>query len=86
MKGLQAAIKIPVTDVQVLSLRRLAPGEMQTCQLKDPVAIPPGGGLFRFQLWLENFAGAVENESLVRMIIEFENASHRSGIIYLGRY
>jgi hypothetical protein len=86
MKGLQPAIKVPVTDVYVLSMRRMAPGEMQTCQLKDPVAIPPLGGLFRFQLWLENFAEAVANESLVRMIIEFENVSHRSGIVYLGRY
>ncbi len=86
MKGLQVAAKVPVTDVYVLSLKRLEPGEVQLYTFTEPVGIPPSGGLFRFQLWLENFASAVSNESLVRLVVEFEGRLHRSGIIYLGRY
>ena len=86
MKGLAVAQKVPVSDVYVLRLNNLVPGEAQMVALDDPVAIPSHGGLFRFQLWLENFARAVQNESLVRLVTEFEGRLHRSGIVYLGRY
>jgi hypothetical protein len=86
MKGLPVAEKVPVSDVYVLRLQELVPGQPQICVLPDPVAIPANGGLFRFQLWLENFAGAVANESLVRLALEFEGRLHRSGIFYMGRY
>ena len=85
LKGLPVAEKVPVLDVYVLRLQRLSPGEMQISNLRDPVGIP-ASGLFRFQLWLENFAAAVSNESLIRLVLEFEGRLHRSGIIYLGRY
>jgi hypothetical protein len=86
MKGLGVAEKMAVTDVYVLSLQKLVQGEPQVCILRDPVAVPANGGLFRFHLWLENFASAVANESLVRLAIEFEGRLHRSGIVYMGRY
>lgn len=86
MKGLPVAQKLPITDVYVLRLERMNAGETQMASFKDPVALPAGGGLFRFQLWLENFAVAVQNEALVRLALEFEGRLHRSGIIYLGRY
>jgi hypothetical protein len=86
MKGLAVAEKVPVSDVYVLRLSKLVPGEAQIVVLDDPVAIPQQGGVFRFRLWLENFAGAVQNESLVRLVTEFEGRLLRSGIIYLGRY
>ena len=86
LKGIGVAEKVPVQDVYILSLKKLVPGQPQVCVLYDPVAIPGGGGLFRFQLWLENFAAAAGNESLVRLVLEFEGRLHRSGIIYLGRY
>jgi hypothetical protein len=86
MKGLEVAEKVPVSDVYILKLEDLVPGEPQICVLNDPVAIPAQGGLFRYQLWLENFAAAVANESLVRLVLEFEGRLHRSGIVYLGRY
>ncbi len=86
MKGMAVAEKIPVSDVYVLRLEKMVPQQAQTVVLDDPVAIPPRGGFFRFQLWLENFARAVQNESLVRLVTEFEGRLHRSGIVYLGRY
>jgi hypothetical protein len=86
MKGLSVAQKVPVHDVYILPLTKLVPGEPQVVRLEDPIAIPPLGGFFRFQLWLENFAAAVANESLVRIVTEFEGGLHRSGIVYLGRY
>lgn len=86
MKGLPVVEKIPVTDVYVLSLQELVQGEPQICILGDPVAIPANGGLFRFQLWLQHFASAAANESLVRVAVEFEGRLCRSGIVYMGRY
>ena len=86
IKGLAVAQRVPVSDVYVLRLNELVPGEAQMVALEDPVAIPASGGLFRFRLWLENFARAAQNESLVRVVTEFEGRLHRSGIIYLGRY
>jgi len=86
MKRLPVAEKVPVLDVYVLSLNRLNPGEEQMLTLSDPVAIPANGGLFRFQLWLANFAHAMSNEALVRLVLEFEGRRRSSGIIYLGRY
>jgi hypothetical protein len=85
MKGLPVAQKIHPTDVYVLKLIELIPGEPQMSILRDPVGIP-SGGVFRYQLWLEDFASAAQNECLVRLVVEFEGRLHRSGMVYLGRY
>jgi hypothetical protein len=85
MKGLPVAERVPVSDVYILKLERLVPGEPQVTVLRDPMAIP-SGGVFRFQLWLEDFRGAAQNEALVRLVVEFERRILRSGIVYLGRY
>ena len=85
MKRLPVAQKIHPTDVYVLKLNELTPGEPQVSIFADPVGIPPGG-VFRYQLWLEDFASAAQNECLIRLVVKFEGRLYRSGMIYLGRY
>ncbi|HXB73760.1 MAG TPA: hypothetical protein VNY05_36310 [Candidatus Acidoferrales bacterium] len=85
LKGIPVAQKVLPSDVYVLELKPMIPFEPQFTMLKDPVAISPGG-LFRYQLWLGDFGAAVQNESLIRLVVEFEGNLQRSGIVYLGRY
>lgn len=86
LKGLGVAQKVLPLDVYILELKRLEPRQPQMLLLPDPVAIP-SGGLLRYQLWLAKFREAVGgNESLVRLVTEFEGRLHRSRVIYLGVY
>jgi len=86
LKGLGVAQKVLPTDVYILELKKLHPRQPQMVLLPDPMAIPPDVPL-RYLLWLAAFHKALGgNESLVRLVIEFEGRLHRSGLIYLGVY
>jgi len=86
LKGIPFAEKVRPLDVYILELTRLERLKPQMVSFTDPVAIPPAG-LMRYELWLANFHSALGgNESLVRMVTEFEGRLQRSRVIYLGVY
>lgn len=86
LKGLRVAHKVPVLDVYILDLKKMEPEQSQVLPLPDPVAISPGG-IFRYQLWLAKFHDALNgNESLLRLVVEFEGRLYRSRLVYMGVY